>query len=69
MADQRTKKSKTVSFKQIEVAPFTNKGNSSYSVLGLSTGGRVYRYDPKCEGWIPWSNKIATCKNNHAARR
>lgn len=63
------KKATTVSFQQIVVAPFTTDTGSSYSVLGLSTTGRVYRYDPKCDAWIPWSNKIATCKARHPAGR
>jgi hypothetical protein len=61
---------KTVKFKQITTGHFSGKdGSSSYSVLGVSTGGRVYRYDPQCEAWIPWSNKVATCKKNHKAGR
>jgi hypothetical protein len=60
---------KTVKFSQIATAPFTSPTGSSYSVLGLSTGGRVYRFDPKCDAWIPWSNKIATCKKSHKAGR
>lgn len=63
------RKATTVRFKQIEVARFTTREGSSYSVLGLSASGRVYRYDPKCDGWIPWSNKIATCKARHKAGR
>lgn len=59
----------SVSFQQILIAPFTSSTGSSYSVLGLSKAGRVYRYDPKCEGWIPWSNTIASCKNKHPAKR
>ncbi len=63
-------KAKTVKMAQITTGHFSNgDGVSSYSVLGVSTGGRVYRYDPKCEAWIPWSNKVATCKKNHAAGR
>jgi hypothetical protein len=62
--------SKTVKFVQITTGHFSGKdGSSSYSVLGVSTGGRVYRYDPQCEAWIPWSNKVATCKKNHKAGR
>ena len=61
--------SKTVKFAQICTAPFSTEKGSSYSVLGLSTSGRVYRFDPKCDAWIPWSNKVATCKKDHKARR
>ncbi len=60
---------KTVKFRQITAAPFSTDTGSSYSVLGLSTGGRVYRFDPKCDAWIPWSNKVATCKKKHKAGR
>jgi hypothetical protein len=63
------KTAKTVKFAQIATAPFSTDTGSSYSVLGLSTGGRVYRFDPKCDAWIPWSNKVATCKKNHKAGR
>lgn len=55
---------------QITTGHFSGKdGSSSYSVLGVSTNGRVYRYDPKCDAWIPWSNKVATCKKKHKAGR
>ena len=60
---------KTVRMVQICSAPFTTATGSSYSVLGVSTTGRVYRFDPKCDAWIPWSNKIATCKQDHLAKR
>lgn len=30
---------------------------------------QVLPYDPKCDAWIPWSNKIATCKASHPAGR
>jgi hypothetical protein len=59
----------TVRLKEIVAASFTTTTGSSYSLLGLSTNGRVYRYDPKCEAWIPWSDKIATCKKDHKAGR
>lgn len=55
---KETKRATTVSFVQIEVAPFTTTPGSSYSALGLSTTGRVYRHDPKCNAWIPWSNNL-----------
>jgi hypothetical protein len=60
---------KTVKMAQITTGMFDNGKGASYSVLGVSTGGRVYRYDPQCEAWIPWSNKVATCKKNHKAGR
>ncbi len=71
-ASRRTKidESKTVKFVQITAAQFSQDlGRLSYSVLGVSTNGRVYRYDPKCDAWIPWSNKVATCKEKHKAGR
>ena len=58
-----------VRMKQIVVAPFTTERGSSYSTLGLGTDGKVYRYDPKCEGWIAWPMKLAGCRNDHPARR
>jgi hypothetical protein len=58
-----------VRFTQIVTAPFTTSTGSSYSVLGVSREGRVYRFDPKCDAWIPWSDKIATCKADHKAGR
>ena len=61
---------KTMTFTQIEVAPFsTERGKQSYSVLALGKDGNVYRYDPKCEGWIKWPNKIAGCRDEHRGRR
>lgn len=66
---KETKTATTVKFAQITTGMFNNGSGTSYSVLGLSTGGRVYRYDPKCDAWIPWSNKIATCKAKHKAGR
>lgn len=62
--------SKTVKFVQIIAGQFSQDlGRLSYSVLGVSTNGRVYRFDPKCDAWIPWSNKVATCKEKHKAGR
>lgn len=58
-----------VRFSQIVVAPFSTETGSSYSTLGLSVDGCVYRYDPKCEGWIPWSMTIANCRLDHVGKR
>ena len=56
--------------KQIVVAPFQVLGGPlSYSVLALGTDGKVYRYDPKCRGWLPWSMTIAACIDEHAGKR
>ncbi len=63
------KDSQTVKMVQIIAAPFATEIVSSYSVLGVSTSGRVYRFDPKCDAWIRWSNKIATCGADHKAGR
>ncbi len=54
---------------QIVVAPFTTDTGSSYSTIGLGVDGCVYRYDPKCEGWIPWSMSVATCREAHGGKR
>jgi hypothetical protein len=58
-----------VRFVQIVIAPFTTDLGSSYSTLGLSTDGIVYRYDPKCEGWIAWSMTVSECRTEHKAKR
>lgn len=58
-----------VRFKQILTPEFQTETGSTYSTLGLSEDGCVYRYDPKCEGWIPWSMKVAGCRNDHKAKR
>jgi hypothetical protein len=49
---------KTLKLKQLVIAPFSAPGFPlSYSTLGLGIDGVVYRYDPKCEGWIPWNSR------------
>jgi hypothetical protein len=54
----------------IVVAPFTGAtGTLTYSTLGLSTDGRVYRYDPPCQGWIPWEMVAVTCAGTHKGNR
>lgn len=58
-----------IRMQQIAAAPFSTKAGHSYSVLGLGVDGVVYRYDPQCEGWIPWPMKVATCRESHKARR
>ena len=61
---------KTVKMAQITTGHFSSPdGSSTYSVLGVGTNGRVYRYDAKCDAWIPWSNKVSTCKKKHKAGR
>jgi hypothetical protein len=54
---------------QLVIAPFEIGGNQTYSTLGLGTDGVVYRYDPKCDGWIPWSMKVAGCRMDHKGKR
>jgi hypothetical protein len=58
-----------IRMQQIVIAPFEGTLGASYSTLGLGTDGIVYRYDPKCEGWIPWSMKIAGCRASHKGKR
>ncbi len=56
--------------KQLLVAPFQSVGGPlSYSVLALGEDGKVYRYDPRCKGWLPWSMEIATCLDEHPGGR
>jgi len=56
--------------KQIVVAPFQVVGGPrTYSVLALGSDGGVYRYDPKCKGWLPWPMEIATCIDDHMGGR
>ncbi len=58
-----------VRFSQILAAPFATDAGASYSLIGLTPDGRVFRYDPKCEGWIPWPMSIAGCREQHEGRR
>jgi hypothetical protein len=60
---------KTIKFKQILAAPFTTVTGASYSMFGLGTDGAVYRFDPQCDGWIPWSTNVVGCKTQHKAKR
>jgi hypothetical protein len=60
---------KEVRFKQLLTGQFTTSSGMSYSLIGLSEDGCVYRYDPQCEGWIPWSMAIAECRERHEAKR
>lgn len=39
--------------KQIQIAQWTgDNGKLSYSTMALGEDGFVYRYDPKCNGWL-----------------
>ena len=70
MMPQRKRPRDEVRLVQIVAAPFSNPdGVASYSTLGLSTDGIVYRYDPQCQGWVPWSMKIAGCREQHGGKR
>lgn len=51
-----------LTFAEIHIAPWDGaNGLRSYSVIGLTKEGKVYRYDAKCDGWIPWSMTLADC--------
>jgi hypothetical protein len=61
---------KPLKLKQLVIAPFSAPGFPlSYSTLGLGIDGVVYRYDPKCEGWIPWNMQVVGCRSTHKAKR
>ena len=60
---------KQLKFKQIISAEWEGNYGQTYSIIALSEDGRVYRYDAKCEGWIPWSMDEATCKDDHKGKR
>lgn len=48
-------------FIEVHIAPWEGaNGRRSYSVIGLTGEGRVYRYDAACDGWVPWSMRIVT---------
>ena len=60
----------TVKAVQLVIAPFSNpNGSSSYSTFILGDDGVVYRYDPHCEGWIPWPMTVADCRMEHKGKR
>lgn len=60
---------KSLRFKQILAAQWEGDTGMTYSVLALSEDGKVYRYDPKCEGWIPWPDQETSCRENHKGKR
>ena len=40
---------------QIQIAQFQTDDNPlTYSTLGLDDKGRVWRYDPRCGGWVAY---------------
>ena len=42
--------------KQIAVGQWVNtyQGGESFSIIGLTKDGKVYRYDMGREGWVAW---------------
>lgn len=46
--------SKTLRMVQIAIAPWEGASGSTYSTLGLDADGQVWRYDPKCGGWVAY---------------
>lgn len=53
-----------IKMQQICIGQFvTEEGIGSYSVIGLSKDGKVYRYDAGCSGWFPWNMKVVTCEH------
>ena len=62
----------TLVVRQLVIANWSTDDNPEtlhYSTLAVGDDGVVYRYDPKCSGWIPWPMDIATCREDHKARR
>lgn len=55
--------------KSLHIAQWDSPKGRTYSTLAVGTDGKVYRYDPKCEGWIAWSMKIAGCRAKHPGKR
>lgn len=62
-------KPKSLKAVQLVIAPFSNAQGSTYSTLILADDGGVYRYDPHCEGWIPWPMTVADCRMEHKGKR
>ncbi len=62
--------SKVLQLQQIIAGPFENTKNKilSYSLVGLSIEGHVYRYDPHCQGWLALGMTEATCVKEHTDR-
>ena len=52
---------KTIKMKQVVIAQWEGNGGMTYSTLALGEDGFVYRYDPKCVGWIRYSMAPASC--------
>lgn len=60
---------KKLKFKQLVIAQWEGETGMTYSTLALGEDGYVYRYDPKCQGWIQWSMVEATCREDHPGKR
>jgi hypothetical protein len=43
--------------RQIVVGQWVNtyRGGESFSIIGLSEDGKVYRYDMSRDGWVAWN--------------
>lgn len=52
------KKQKELRMKQLLIAPWQGGTGLTYSTLALGTDGIVYRYDPKCGGWLKFPMKL-----------
>ena len=46
--------------KQIAVAPWDGNGGMTYSVIGLATDGRVYRFEIGQGGWVPYIMEVVS---------
>lgn len=60
----RVSESKTVKFVQITTGTLSGGGGcaTTYEILGVSTNGRVYRYDEGRDVWAPLSDKVVPKK-------
>jgi hypothetical protein len=56
---------------QLVIAQWKAEGvdHLNYSTLAVGRDGNVYRYDSKCEGWIPWPMDIVDCRTDHPNKR
>lgn len=56
----------SLKFKQLLSLEYERKGRMlNSSLFGLSSDGKVYRWDGKCSGWIPYKMEIAACSHEH----
>lgn len=47
----------TLQMKQLVIAQWEGATGLTYSTLGLDDKGQVWRYDPKCNGWVAYTMK------------